>query len=234
MRQARQWVLLGCALVVLTGVLFAKKSWEKPYTEWNKKDAQRVLNDSPWADSYVRTRSYAGRGSGLRGEKEVRDVFLVRYFSALPIRHAYLRLIQIGNNYAELGPEQKAAFDRKFGGLATRDYSDQIIVALIFESNDPDLSLQIERNLRVNTAEFFRQGCFLISDRLGRVELAEYYPPSPDGTGAKFIFPREVDGQPVASPEDKEVKFEFNAPDFGRVLVTQKIKEMIYNGKLEI
>ncbi len=224
---------MGAAILV-TATVWAKKPWEQPFTEWNKKDAIKVLSDSPWADTHIRRRSFAGRGSGLRGEKEVFDTFIVRFFSALPIREAYVRVVQIDNDYDELNDAQRAAFDERFAPALNRDFGEEIMVSMDFQTNDQQQGLEMQRILRVNTVAFFRQSAFLISDRMGRVDLAGYYPPAPDGTGAKFIFPRQIDGQPVVSDDDKEVKFEINIPDFPRVLVTMKVKNMTYKGKLEI
>jgi hypothetical protein len=39
--------------------------------------------------------------------------------------------------------------------------------------------------------------------------MIRYSPPSPDGTGAKFVFPRKVNGKKMVSPQDKTLRFEF-------------------------
>ena len=220
--------------LLISGMLWAKDVWEKPFGKWNQKDAKKILNDSPWAEEYVRTRAIAGKGSGIGGEKELYDTVTVRYFTSLPVRHAYYRLIQLVNRYDEFNDEQKRLFQERFSAILRLDTSSQIIVAMEFSSNDRQLNLRLERFLNTTTKERFKQNATLISDRLGRVELAGYYPPSPDGTGTKFVFPREIDGQPVVSREDKEVKIELILPEIGRVLVSKKIKDMIYEGELEI
>ncbi len=244
-----------CLALILTvalsgGWLLAKKPWEKKFTDWSRKEVLRILNDSPWAEQFVRTRSFTGRGTGLRGEREVRDSFTVRFFTALPVRQAYVRMIQIINGYDEMGRQQQAEFDQKFARALEMDTSGQIIVALEFASNDPEYSREVERQLRTGTADLFKQSAFLISDRLGRVDLQEYYPPAPDGTGAKFVFPRQVDGQPVVSADDKQVKFELGlarsvqsdirggggiSPEAeSRVIISKKIKDLMFEGQLEL
>lgn len=221
-------------LTLLVPWLFAKKFWEESYLEWSRKNVLKMLNDSPWAEQYVRTRNLGGKGSGIGGQKELYDTFTVRFFSSLPVRHAYFRMLQILNDYENMSEEQQSVFDQKFSRILQMDFSDQIIVALEFSSNDQELARSVDLYLRTKTRELVKQDAFLISDRLGRIEIEAYYPPSKDGTGAKFVFPRMVEGQPAVSEKDKQVKFEFNVPNYGRVLVRKNVKDLTYNGKLEI
>ena len=89
------------------------------------------------------------------------------------------------------------------------------IVNLDFETDDRQTALEVDRRLKQSTAAQLRQSAYLVSDRLGRIELTDYFPPAPDGTGAKFVYPRIVDGQPIVGPEDLEVKFEIWVPGTG-------------------
>ncbi len=229
----KKWVL-ALSVSLLASVLLAGDFWEKPFEEWGQGDVNKMLNDSPWAEQYVRTRKIGGKGSGVGGEKELYDTVTVRFFSALPVRHAYYRLLQIVNNYSKMDPEQKQLFESKFSRILHIDFSQQIIVAMEFASNDREMGQRFDRSIKITTAELMKQNATLISDRLGRIPITGYYPPSPDGTGAKFVFPREVDGQPLVSEEDKEIKIELFLPEVGRVFVTKKVKDLIYNGKIEI
>lgn len=222
------------ATLLVTGLLLAKDVWKESYTQWDRKDVQKVLNDSPWAEQYVRARKIGGKGSGIGGEKELFDTVTIRFFTSLPVRHAYYRLIQLVNGYDQFNDEQKELFGQKFSAILRLDTRERIIVAMDFSSNDREFNLRMDRFLNTTTGELFKQNATLISDRMGRVELAEYFPPSPDGTGAKFVFPRQIDGKPTVSREDKEVKIELILPEMGRVLITKKVKEMVYEGELEV
>lgn len=240
----------GWSMVFLLGADF----WEKPFTEWKREEVLKLLNKSPWADHMTFTRQTGvspeglsqsrTRGGSLGGERELYDTYTVRFFSALPVRQAYVRMLQFMNGYDEMRAEQKKQFDNRFSRVLKMDTSQSIIVALEFSSNDRQLAMNVERMLQQNTAELLKQKVYLISQQLGRVELTEYYPPAADGTGAKFLFPRIIDGKPVVSPQDKEVKFEFYVPGplsdgQGRsvnhkVYLTWKIKDMIYKGELAL
>jgi len=64
------------------------------------------------------------------------------------------------------------------------------------------------------------------------LNISEYAAPSSDGTGAKFVFPRMVDGKPFVEAGD-EIRF---VADMGRGVKVNwrfKVSDMNYNGKLE-
>jgi hypothetical protein len=224
----------GFFLLLLGGttVLFAKDFWEKPFAEWKHSEVVKMLEDSPWSDKVVITDQRAGRNTrNVAGEMEIYYSYTVRLFSAFPVRAGYVRMFQLMNKYDDLSREEKAAFDQKFAP-ALRDFPDQIIVNLDFETNDRQASMEVDRRLKQLTTDQIKQSVFLISDSLGRVEVLQYFPPSPDGTGAKFSFPREVDGKPVVQETDKELKFELYVPGTGhKVYQVWKVKDLSYDGK---
>lgn len=232
----RKTILTAISTALTLGALaLAKDFWDKPYTDWKRNQVLEMLNDSPWAGQVVTASSLGGKDSGISGEKEIYISYTIRYFSALPIRQAYVRMMQIINKYDEMDSGQRLQFDQQFSRALNMDTSGQIIVAMEFASNLRELNMQVDRFLKTTRGEFLKQRVYLISDRLGRVPMQEYYPPSPDGTGAKFIFPRQVKGKPVVSAEDKEIKFEVTVPDLGdKILFRKKVEKMIYGGNLEI
>ncbi len=217
---------------LLTSAVPAKdKFYEKPFNQWKKGDVFKVLNDSPWAKQQTFASAVGGKGSGVGGEKELFSQYTIRFFSARPVREAYVRMMQLMNNYDSMSKEQKAAFDVRMAKPLAMDFGDEIIVAGEFATNDPEKRMSIDRELKQKTAEEFKQSVYLISDRLGQVQIKAYYPPSPDGTGFKFVFPRTVDGKPLVSAEDKEVTFKWWFWD--QLTISYKVKDMMHNGKLE-
>ncbi|MFB3905297.1 MAG: hypothetical protein ACE15E_17750 [Acidobacteriota bacterium] len=250
----KHWLLLMITVGLVSGLLYAKDFWEKPYRQWSAKDCARMLSDSPWARSMTlatqtsddkkgyredrqglggagrgstpmgsegvsprdvtdRSRGYGmDTGSGVSGAKELYDQYVVRFFSAPMIRQAYVRALQIDTKYDSMSPEMKQAFDAKMERALNISFPDQIVVSLTFETNNRELAMEVNRQLNQVTKEQLKQKVYLITDRLGRIDLMDYAPPSPDGTGAKFIFPRNVQGGPVLTSEDKEVRFELFVP----------------------
>jgi hypothetical protein len=256
-------VFLTVAFICLSGVLVlvsADQFWEKPFTRWNEKQVHSLLNDSPWArqmtlasqsvdsgpaagaDSQMGSprdlvsggRGYGqDKGSGISGEKEQFYGYTVRLFSALPIRQAYVRNYQIANQYDRMSREEKQAFDARFSRALNLDTGNEIIVAVHFSSNDRQVAMEVDRQLKQATFELLKQSAYLISDRIGRVQLKGYFPPSPDGTGAKLIFPREVREQPVVSDKDRELKLEFFVPGTEhKVFVTWPVARMVMHNQV--
>ena len=211
--------------------LAAKGFWSnKPYKEWKKGEVGRLLKMSPWAKETTVTR----KGQGRQGE-EFFDYFTIRFFSALPIREALVRRVQIDQKYDKMDPAAREDFDARFTPLLSMDTSKNIILSLEFRSNDRQLIMGIERALRDTNLASLKRSTYLISERLGKVELEGYRPPSAAQPDARLIYPRNVHGQPVGSPEDKKVTVDIWIPGTGtRMQFNKKVEEMMYNGKLEI
>jgi hypothetical protein len=111
---------------------------------------------------------------------------------------------------------------------------------------------------KLQTADF-KNNTYLLTNDGHRVFIQEYQPPRNDGLGARFVFPRHVDGKPVITPESGEVLFHSEvgggagvnatipnsdipsrdpsgrvARDYGFTLSTRyKVKDMMFDGKLE-
>lgn len=226
-------VLLLCVLLSSTSLLLAKDFWEQPFDKWKREEVLRMLSDSPWAQNETFTGVVPGINSGVEGEKELYYRFTVRFFSSRPVREAYVRMARLMNNYDQMAPDQRQEFDTRFNRALNLDVADRVIVAVDYATNEPNAERELRRFFEMATADLLKQQVYLISQRLGRVELREYFPPSSDGTGAKFIFPRVVNGQPVFGPQDKEIRFDFGAPVVGqRIFLTFKSAKMMYRGEL--
>ena len=65
-----------------------------------------------------------------------------------------------------------------------------------------------------------------------RLFVADYKAPINDGLGAKFVFPRVVDGQPFLT-ETGDVRFYAKFSDKITISTKYKLHDMVYDGKLE-
>src|SRR5678815_5816769 len=123
-------VLLAFYLAVSLAVAQKKL---KPWHEWSKTEAEKVLNDSPWAHPQVDmeltdpNRLNRSRVAGIGNEdtrsrlNEERVAYYIRFYSARPIRQAFVRLLQLQqknidsetlarmNAFAEKQPEDSIA-----------------------------------------------------------------------------------------------------------------------------
>src|SRR2546421_1057484 len=248
---------------LLTVAAFAQKQ-TKPWKEWNKKEAEKILNDSAW--SHAQTESATSQSSEVptnfgdtRGrEDSVRTTatsasvsFHVRFFSARPVRQAYVRMLEL----AESAPD--AARLEKMEAWANLAADERIIVAVSYDG-DQRVVGRVVPTFRAATAADMKDSVYLERNDGKRVLLTDYTPPGKDVFGARFTFPRTVHGQPFLTPDAGTIRFhaeyEPRIPDAASVTQSNsrgdsgnrsagpyklkldmrfKVGEMIYNGKLE-
>ncbi len=236
--RSKGFFLAGILVVSACTILLAKDVWERSYKEWKKSEAFKIKDNSPWAKSQTLASTISRRGNstdrlGDAGKSDVYSSVTVRLFSALPVRHAYVRILQLMNNYDAKTDAEKAAIDERFSAALKRDFSKMVVFELEYAGNDPEAQRNVKNYLLQLKADHLKQNCYLISDRLGRVTIEEYYPPSADGSAAKFVFPRIVGDKPVVAPEDKELTFDmWFEPIEQKVFIKFKPKEMMYSGEL--
>jgi hypothetical protein len=202
--------------------------------KWSLSRAVEILNSSPWARHETFTRVIGGVGSGISGEKEIFDTFYVRFFSAPPVREALARILQIQYGYDQLGADERQRFDQLIRPGLELDVGSWIVVTIGFRSNDPNEESSARRFFQKETAETLRNKAFLSTDRFSQVPVSAYFPPREETIGAKFIFPRSIDGVPVVSKTDRKISFELlEVPGASpRLRSTFGIKEMLVNGEL--
>src|SRR5437870_3629025 len=244
------------AMAVLVATLFAPsmlaqklKSWD----QWSQKDAQKILDDSAWGRTqtdtdasqmfYSPTSQPPGRGLGTRAtsndssrtsqgatNQAVNLNYRVRFFTAKPIRQAFVRLMELSQPNL---PKETIERLNQFANLHSDQY---IIVAVTFDSTDRRYSGPAEQAFGSATAEILKNDTYLERKDGKRLFLTEYVAPGKDGFGARFIFPRTVDGQPFLSPDSGEVRFysQFAIGSTGLKLnMRYKVSDMIYDGQLE-
>ena len=218
---------------VLLLLAFPFSFLEKPFTGWSLDEAVAVLNDSPWARQTTFTEVVEGIGSGVRGEKEIFNTFYTRILSSLPIRQAFVRVEQHAHDYDSLSTSEKARVDELSAPGLELDFEDWIVLAVSFRSNDPDDEREVNRYLEVSTTDSLKNLAFLSTSRVSQVRLRGYIPPQGDGVGAKFVFPRAVDGRPVVADDTETLVFELEIPEAEPILsVTFVVRELKWGGEL--
>jgi len=239
MRKIRAALLVGLALSSAGAI--QKKL--KPWTEWSKKDAEKILNDSPWGQTQVVTdtteMTYTPTSGSSRspnaGERAQRgavnqEVYLkyrIRFLSARPIRQGLARMIEI---------EQKTpdpALSDQLRGFVERSFDDYIVVAVVFESNDQRFAGPAMQEINSAVAGTLKNNTYLELSDGRRLFLMEYRAPINDGLGAKFVFTRKVDGKPFITANAGEVRFFTEVGATVKLNQRFKISDMMYDGKLE-
>jgi hypothetical protein len=242
-------LIVSCSLLILCA-LSASAQKSKPWTEWTAKEAEKVMNDSAWGQTQTESTnsqsepastsaitSVSSPGNSNRevsvsskaesGEKKDSSMsvhYFVRFMSAKPIRAAFVRIVELRGAAAEQVAQLKTFVDRDFG--------DYIVVAINIEGNDRKKIGPAMQELMSANLEGFKGTTYLERKDGKRVALMEYRAPQ-DAFGAKFIFPRTLDGKPFIEAESGEVRF---ATELGKTVKINrrfKVSDMMYDGKLE-
>jgi hypothetical protein len=234
-----RFVLLVAVCLLLCLPLIGVAQWnKKPYTEWSEKEALKLLNDSPWGQTQVYTNNSntfgTGPGQAARGSAQSGDYntyfmnIRIRFLSSKPIRQAFSRLIALKQK--DEVSDQLAAQLKAF---ATQDLPDYIIIAVDADSSESKNEIREFRSLLDTRTTVDLKNNTYLSVGGERLYVADYQPPKKDGLGAKFIFPRKVNGRPLITSESQEVLFYSEFSSTYKLSMRYKVKDLMFDGKLE-
>jgi hypothetical protein len=245
-------ILLLCSVVILFTVS-ASAQKEKPWTDWSEKDAIKVMTDSAWAQTQKelsdagspsgpaittaaenrtsanmvmsdsqKSASESGESIGRKNASLTLN-FYMAFLSAKPVRQAFIRYLELKS--PEM-PADKAAERRAF---IDRDFGDYIVVTLKLDGTDKK-KLGPAMQLLTGDPKAFKDTAYLERKDGKRVALMDYR--VPDQLGAKFIFPRTLDGKPFLDANSGEVRVYV---EIGKTKLSRRFKvaDMMYDGKLE-
>lgn len=221
-------------MAIVFGLLLAFLTESPEFlNRWSVEHAVKILNSSAWARQETFTRVISGVGSGISGEKEIYNTFYVRFLSAQPIREAYARVQQISHGYDRMKPEEKRRFEEVQKANMDMDVSQWIVVSVGFRSNDPNEESTVRRFFQSETVQTLKNKAYLSTPHFPQLELAAYFPPREESVGAKFVFPREVNGVPVLTKECENVTLELlDLAGTTKLRSIFAVKPMIINGEL--
>ncbi|HVG18536.1 MAG TPA: hypothetical protein VNI02_05745 [Blastocatellia bacterium] len=234
-------------LLIFTDALPAQWN-KKPYTEWSEKEAARLLENSPWSQTQTFTdtsKNFSASGGSTAIADVINVNFRIRFLSARPVRQAIIRSMELQQK-GKL-PDQMAAQLKAF---AAADFPDYIIITVLCDSDKASNMLQQALSLlqKLKTSEL-KNSTYLVGGDGERLFLQEYQPPRNDGLGARFVFPRVVNGKPFITPESGEILFRSELsggsglnstiPNSGSrsngftLNARYKVKDMMFDGRLE-
>jgi len=239
-------ILLLCAVFILSTVSVTAQK-EKPWTEWTEKDAIKVMTDSAWAQTQKELTDVdapTGAISAAAGKRETENTsgknaesgetigrknmaltlnYHLAFLTAKPVRQAFIRYLELKTPET---PADKAAERRAF---IDRDFGDYIVVTLKLDGTDKS-KLGPANQLLSGDPKGFKETAYLERKDGKRVSLADYR--VPDQLGAKFIFPRTLEGKPFLDASSGEVRFYV---ELGKTKLSRRFKvaDMMYDGKLE-
>src|SRR5690349_1312813 len=135
-------------IALMAAAAVAQKKDEKPWTEWSKKDAEKMLSDSPWSKVqtdtdtsqmfYSPTQDPTRMGTSSNDSsrlaqgatnQSVNVSFQVHFFSARPVREALARVMEISN-------KTPADVTAKVNQFAEMPSPSSIIVTVTYASSE--------------------------------------------------------------------------------------------------
>ena len=204
-------ITFAVSLLLAFGVFGQKQM--KPWNEWNKKEAEKVLADSPWSQTQTETDTSEmfftpstmgdthARESQGASNQAVTLKYYIRLFSARPVRQAYVRLLELSQS----APDEAAVEKRR--AWANLPASDSIIVTVACDSSDRRYLGRAMQAFSSAVTSVLKSGAYLERQDGTKVFLEEYIPPSKDVFGARFIFPRLINGEPLISNSGGSLRF---------------------------
>ena len=246
------------AVVLIALLLGGGSAQVKPWSEWTKVEAEKILNHSGWGQTQTDTDtsemmysptsqssiSSSTRSGVVGGMTERQSINNNRASQgannqAISINY-HIRLLsakpvrQAIMRVIEL--TQKNADKELLDGLRSfveRDFSEFIVVAVAFDSTDGRYSGPALQAFASGTLGTLKNKTYLERKDGKRVFLMEYHAPINDGLGAKFIFPRIVDEKKFITADSGSFRFYSEVTSQLKLNITYKTSELVYNGKLE-
>lgn len=249
----------GNWLVVTIGIIIAticpQEPPSKPYTEWSREEAARVLNASSWAmQQEVRIKfdkelqKAAGSYSGVSGaaaaqaqtevttQMPVDFIFTLRLRSAVPVRQALVRLKTLDTDFEKMTREQMEAFDKLAKGLLECPAcAGNYVVTLSSRSKNSPGADAVFTVLKGGRISDLQRYVFIANERGERRNLVHFVAPKAPGDEATFFFPRLDDkGEPLLKPDTRELIINLNDNRPNSISNFRiDVRKIIVNGKVE-
>ncbi len=245
-----------CSALILFAAS-ASDQKDKPWTEWTEKDAMKVLTDSAWSQTQKEMTDVApssgtsssaittaaenksnvnAMGDAARNAETGASVgqksgsltinYYVAFLTAKPVRQAFIRMIELKtpNTAPEKVAERRTFIDRDFG--------DYVVVTLKLDGTDQKKIAPAKQFLSGADPNALKTNTYIERKDGKRLALMDYRAPGQDSLGAKFIFPRTLEGKPFIDNSSGEVRVYI---ELGKTKVLRRFKvaDMMYDGKLE-
>jgi len=250
-------VLAAVALLLFVTIAASAQKANYPWMEVPRKDAERVLTNSPWSHTQVDTdasemfysptrpgtssvaqSTNKGAISGQQSinnnradrgalNEEVHTSYRISFLSARPVRQAFAKIILS----SEREPNEQLA--NQLQAFVERDFGPYVVIAVKVDSTDQRLLGPIMQAINSGTTGTLKNTTYLERQDGKRVFLMQYIAPISDNLGAKFIFPRLVDGEPFLKSDSGSVRFFAQFNDSFKINMVYKVREMVFDQKLE-
>lgn len=223
----RKSLWLAAVVLVSYGSIYGQNDLpDKPFQHWSKGEAEKILNNSPWAKQQeVRikfdkeTQTAAGSYSGVSGAAAAQSktevtsqvpadfVFTLRLRSAVPVRQAVVRLKQLETNIEKMDPKDRAAFETQIKGLLDCPAcANNYVITLSSKSKSNPGADAVYTTFKGGRLADLERYIFIANERGDRRQLIHFVAPKAPGDEAVFFFPRlDEKGAPLLTLDNKEL-----------------------------
>jgi hypothetical protein len=250
-------------VLILTALPIIGIAQQKNYSwmELPKKDADRILTNSPWSQTQVDTdvteqfysptragTSAIGQPAAARGSVSTQqsinnnrtDRGALNEAVSISYRISFLSSRPVRQAIAKMvisaEPEPSDQLLKGLQDFVERDFSPYIAIAVaVSSSDDGRFSGPALQAMNSATTGTLKNKAYLERQDGKRLFLQDYRAPTQDqdNLGAKFIFPRVVDNEPFLNSKSGTVRFYAEFNDSFKLNMKYKVADMIYDQKLE-
>lgn len=215
--------------------------WEKKQPpEWSPQECKKLLTDSPWAKNrtlgnvLIEEIGNPASVDGREGNPWIS--YTARFWSARPVRQAYVRQLQSAKDFLALPPGQKRSIEAQNELMLKAEFADRVVVVLVCTTNVDSYKRDIIRYWQSRPPSLWAADTFLLTGR-GRIKPLGVAVAPGAGDQLELNFPRTVEGRPVIDARDKSISVELVHPDIGvlkseRLLFNYRVKDMTLAGKI--
>ena len=252
------WKFLTGLAVLLALISAVMVSAQKHITwmELPRKDAEKILNESPWAHTQIdtdtsemfysptrqgaaaparSTTSASGNQQSVNNNRADRGAvnsavsikYRICFLSAKPVREAFAKMVLSSQH------QNDDKLVARLQSFVDRDFSPYIVIAVSIEASDARFSGPIMQAINSANTGALKNYTYLERQDGRRLFLISYLPPIQDGLGAKFIFPRSESGQFFLNSQSESVRFVAEFNDSLKLNMTFKVSDMMFDNKLE-
>ena len=252
---------LTALAVFLALISAAAVTAQKHSTTWMElptKDAEKILNESPWAHTQVDTDvsemfyspTRQGTPSVARstattaptgGQQSVNnrraDQGAVNQAVSIKYRICFLSARPVREAFAKMVLSSQHESDdnlvAQLQSFVDRDFSPYIVIAVSVEASDRRFSGPIMQAINSANTGALKNTTYLERQDGKRLFLTSYLAPIQDGLGAKFIFRRSENGVFFLTAQSDSVRFVAEFSDSFKLNMRFKVSDMMRDDKLE-
>ena len=254
------FILIITVILAITSLVYSQeKRPSGPFQEWSKKEAEQVLEDSPWAVRQEVRLKFASQARRIAGgtvpstaeggvtdttstsaelggaEAPVDFQFTLRLRSALIVRQAVARLKQLEPN-SDTSEKGRAALEVKLKGLLECPACEQnYVLTLSAKSKERPGADPIYTTFKGGRLADLQRYIFIANSRGERRDLIHFVPPKAPGDEAVFYFSRfNEKGKALLTPTDTALVANFTNNDVNmNINFRIDVSKLIVNGQVD-